>query len=624
MRWTSRLSLRHTLALAMSALAVLILVLTVAVANREVRRAARFAAEERLARVTEQLAALAATSVQQRRTLLEAAGRDPSLGALLRGELDDPAVVDGLLASLRTASDSGLPVEVWDRQGGPVYALAPGPRVAEGPGVAAIPLDTVPANGLFREVGGEVRYHSTTPVVDGDVVLGWIVQERRIGNPRTAVEIQRLIGSQSRVFFANPGESLWVTLAGEPVAAPVVELPTDSTMEVTDPAGSRFLMNAQAIPGTPWSVLVQVPDDVVQAGSRVFLRRMALTGLVLVLATLALAWVFSRRLTDPLRELARASERFASGDHASRVTTPRVGDEVNRLATAFNVMAQQVAASHRALEIRLDEARALADKLERANVEAESARAAAEAANRAKSEFLATMSHEIRTPINAVVGLCELMALDSIDPAERTEYLDRTQRAARQLGRLVDDVLDLSKVESGGIRIETRPELAAEAVGHVVPLFEDEVRRKQLRVAVEVEPGLRYHADPQRVEQILLNLVANAVKFTPDGGGIVITARRQVDAPSPDGVEPGAEWACFHVDDTGIGIRDSDIERIFEPFVQAQSGYTREYGGTGLGLSISRRLARLMDGDVRVEPRPDGGSRFTLLLPAADATADPA
>jgi signal transduction histidine kinase len=608
----------------MSALTVLILVLTVAVANREVRRAARIAAEERLARVTEQLAALAATAAQQRRALLQDVGRDPGLVALLRGELEDPTAIDAMLASLRTAADSGLPVEIWDRHGGPVYALDPGPRPGEGPSSRGVPLDTVPTNGLFHEVAGEVRYHSTAPIVDGEVVLGWIVQQRRVGNPRTAVEIQRLIGSQSRVFFANPGESLWVTLAGQPVAAPAPVLPADSTLEVTDPAGSRFLMNAEAIPGTPWSVLVQVPDDVVQAGSHVFLRRMAVTGLVLVLATLALAWIFSRRLTDPLRELARASERFAAGDHASRVETSRAGDEVDTLARAFNVMAEQVAASHRALENRLDEARALADELERANVEAESARAAAEAANRAKSEFLATMSHEIRTPINAVVGLCELMALDTIDPERRNEYLDRTQRAARQLGRLVDDVLDLSKVESGGIRIEARPALAAEAVRHVVSLLEDEVRRKQLTVDIEAAPELRYHADPQRVEQILLNLVANAVKFTHDGGGIVITARRQVDAPSPDGVEPGTEWACFHVDDTGIGIRDADIERIFEPFVQAQSGYTREYGGTGLGLSISRRLARLMDGDVRVEPRPGGGSRFSLLLPDAGAAVDPA
>jgi signal transduction histidine kinase len=281
-----------------------------------------------------------------------------------------------------------------------------------------------------------------------------------------------------------------------------------------------------------------------------------------------------------------------------------------RLAAAFNTMAEQVATSHAELQQRLAESRTLMEDLSAAHRRAEAARAQAEAADRAKSDFLATMSHEIRTPINAVLGFCQVLELEDLSEERRREYLQRAQRAARQLASLVDDVLDLSKIQSGVMAIDPSPTPVRPAIDAVCIMLSESTRRKALAVTVDVEQDTVVHADPQLLQQILLNLMSNAVKFTPDGGRIAIGARVRCD----NGTAPAVH---VNVEDSGIGVPADQLERIFEPFVQADSSYTREFGGTGLGLAISRRLARLMGGDVVAASSEGAGSRFTLLLPSA-------
>ncbi len=251
-------------------------------------------------------------------------------------------------------------------------------------------------------------------------------------------------------------------------------------------------------------------------------------------------------------------------------------------------------------------------ELETARAAAEAARDEAEAANQAKSTFLATMSHEIRTPMNGVIGTAEL--LDREQLSERQKRLVGTVRtSAVALLRIIDDVLDFSKIEAGRMALEEAPFSLRALVEGTAETLSVQAERKGLTIAIVVEPGTPdlLTGDATRVRQILFNLIGNAIKFT-DAGEIRVGARA---LPGED----GRLRLALSVADTGIGMSEEQMARLFQPFAQADSSTTRRYGGTGLGLSIVRRLAELMGGDAKVESVPGKGSTFTVTLDLAVA-----
>ena len=236
----------------------------------------------------------------------------------------------------------------------------------------------------------------------------------------------------------------------------------------------------------------------------------------------------------------------------------------------------------------------------------EESRVEAEQASVAKTQFLAVVSHELRTPLNAISGFTELLGLQVAGPltAAQREYLARIEGSARHLTGLIEQILTFSRIESGREDLSLEDVDLRDVTTEVADLLEPLARQKKLTLEREFpESPLPARIDVPRTRQILINLLGNAIKFT-DGGTIRLSAER------------ANAHAVIHIDDTGPGIPESELERIFEPFTQVDASATRRLGGTGLGLAVSRHLADLMGGSIRVTSVPGQGSRFTLTLPA--------
>jgi signal transduction histidine kinase len=247
------------------------------------------------------------------------------------------------------------------------------------------------------------------------------------------------------------------------------------------------------------------------------------------------------------------------------------------------------------------------------------ARLEAEAASRAKSEFLAIMSHELRTPLNAVLGYSELLELGISGPLndQMREQIGRIRMSGSHLLSLVNDILDLAKVEAGRLSVSSGPASAASTITAAIALVQPQAAAAGLELMVVPLPAPApvYLGDEERVRQIIVNLLSNAVKFTERGGRITVEVAVAESTGGETRLQPHRQYVCFSVTDTGSGIPEEKLLSIFDPFVQAESGHARSREGSGLGLTISRRLARLMGGDLTVKSKVGAGSTFTLCLP---------
>jgi len=324
-----------------------------------------------------------------------------------------------------------------------------------------------------------------------------------------------------------------------------------------------------------------------------------LVGAVLIAA--ALAAVLQAIISRPLSGIAAAASRVSeSRDYSIRVAEEYGDDEIGQLTVVFNDMLSQIQERDERLESRVAErTRELLEAKEQA-----------EAANRAKSAFLANVSHEFRTPMNSVIGMTDLTLGGELSDLQRT-YLETVADSADALLSLLNAVLDFSKNEAGELVLEYMPFALRETVWGAMKSLALSAHEKELELACRISPDVPYEvvADPTRLREVLLNLVSNGIKFTTEGE-VVLGVSREAAAEQV----AGAVTLRFDVSDTGIGITEGKQEVVFDPFSQADVSTTREFGGTGLGLPISRQLVEMMHGQLTVESVPGEGSRFSFSV----------
>ncbi len=301
-------------------------------------------------------------------------------------------------------------------------------------------------------------------------------------------------------------------------------------------------------------------------------------------------------------------------------------DGVIAMLAAFSIglaLVRMVAAANRRSHEALIAARASHNQLEQL-VEARThdlveATQRADDASRAKSDFLANMSHEIRTPLNGIIAASELIRRNPQLPPDAEEHARLVTESGELLLKLLGDILDFSKIEAGELSLESHPFAVRSLLADTMALVASVAEEKNLHMVHSVDPDLApyYSSDSFRLRQILLNLLSNAVKFTPPGGKIELRAEQEISGDSPPRVR-------FSVRDTGIGMNDETMRRIFKRFTQADSSTTRRFGGTGLGLAISARLVEMMGSKLEVESESSQGSVFGFALALAPATTGPA
>jgi signal transduction histidine kinase/CheY-like chemotaxis protein len=388
--------------------------------------------------------------------------------------------------------------------------------------------------------------------------------------------------------------------------------------------GRGDLMVARRLAAVPWTVVVRVPEDAVLGRPRRLTLKLIWLGVGGSLLAFVLGLGLSRRILRPIRGLLAATERVKHGDLAARVGVSG-GDELGQLGERFNEMAAAIESGAERLESRVKQR---TRELERANLElgaqkqellgqrAELAghqqelqqkNQEVQRANRLKSEFLANMSHELRTPLNSIIGFSELLREDlrgSLQP-RHLEYLDDVMQSGRHLLGLINDILDLSKIEAGHLSLSLEAVPAEQAMLEACELVRPAAHKKRIRLVVDAAARQPLRADQAKLRQVLLNLLSNAIKFSPEGAPVELFAT------------DGAGVVHLAVRDHGPGIPATLRERLFDPFVQGEDPLVKKHQGTGLGLAISKRIVEQHGGTITVESVPGQGATLQVTFPAA-------
>jgi two-component system, NtrC family, sensor kinase len=481
---------------------------------------------------------------------------------------------------------------------GPVYA----PRLLSNPGARS--MDVVVSETL-RPVGFPEGIHVAGTGVVGETldlrVIQDLVRQTRLGTSGYVYAVDA-----KGVPIAHPNASAFTqrSLALPQVTEALASSSTGSTVG-RNFRGEEVLSTWATVKPVGWKVFVEQPESAAFAPVRGKIWRTALLLAAFLVAGIAVSVLLARHLVRPIKQMRTAAAQIGAGGYDERIELRR-RDELGGLADELNGMAASLQASVQGLEQKVEER---TRELQRALAELSRKGRQLEVASQHKSDFLANMSHELRTPLNAIIGFSQVLRQGLFGPvnAKQEDYLDDILSSGNHLLSLINDVLDLSKVEAGQVELEVATFSLREALERGVMMVREPATQHGVQLSLELAPGVDLvTGDERRLRQVIFNLLSNAVKFTPEDGSVIV-ATSQVDGE-----------VRVAVTDTGPGIALEDRERIFEEFQQTDVG-VQQSEGTGLGLALSKRLVELHGGRIWVESEAGHGSRFVFTLPAKEA-----
>jgi signal transduction histidine kinase len=465
------------------------------------------------------------------------------------------------------------------------------------------------------------RPHMTVAVAEQSPGRGVIVADVDLRSVLDAID-RAQVGTQGYAYavdstgelIAHPNSNLVLqhtSFAGLPqVQAALGEQSSTAAAVVTngrDAQGTQVLSAFQRINPPGWWVFVEEPTSEAFAPIEAAIWRTATLLVIFLGVALVTSMLLARNLVRPIESIQTAAASIGAGGLDQRIQV-RSHDELGALADEFNRMAERLQAFYGGLERQVQErTKELAGALAELDVKTREL----ELASQHKSDFLANMSHELRTPLNAISGFSQVLRRQLFGEIneKQAEYLDDILASSRHLLSLIDDVLDLAKVEAGQIELQIAPFSLPETLERGVVIVRERATKGGVRINLAADPAIdTIVGDERRIRQVVFNLLSNAVKFTPSGGSIDVTAAR-VDSE-----------VQVSIRDTGPGIAPADQRKIFEEFQQAELG-KQQHEGTGLGLALSKRLIELHHGRIWVDSEVGHGSTFTFSLPIGQVAA---
>lgn len=608
----SNLSIQFRLPFLISILLLIIIIIFAGSSYFGIRQSSLDLGYERLNSVSEQLTGLFERSTKRfLKTIREDARNQDVKNFIILENYEETEKILEILTKIDSPSDTlTLISQLLDKNRNIIFSGLENTNINEKPDSVFFYASKSPdyaSVGMFILKSDSIFYPAAAAITENDKILGYILKWRLLRTSRQSIEdISALLGENSSLFIGNNDGSVWTNLIKE-VAKPPVDIEVVNTViEYTKPDDQVVLTRFNPIPGTFWTFSIELSQKKILEPASRFLEIISSIGVALFVIGIFFAWLMSRNITIPLNNLTEATSNIAEENYTPLVNDNRK-DEIGKLANSFNKMVLQVKNSQEYLEKKVQSRTA---QLKSANDELEELNKKLKELDELKTTFFTNVSHELRTPLALIMGPVEKLLSQNDFPGYHERDLRVIQQNARVLLKHVNNLLDLSKLEVGKMEINYAEIDIAHLVKVTASYFESLAHDKKISFNSDVPESLSVQADPEKIERVLINLLSNAFKFTPDNGKINCVLSLQDSSVK------------FMVEDSGPGVRPELKNVIFERYSQSDKGLTRHLGSTGLGLSIVKEFIELHNGKIEVENNDIGGAIFSFTIPltAPDGT----